>query len=70
MRLTMALPFALRILVPRARDVIDRQGRLALALEHVRRGPFLRHVLDPPDAGTNRLCLQVLVLRFRLAIWV
>ncbi|MDU9004171.1 thiamine/thiamine pyrophosphate ABC transporter permease ThiP [Sedimentitalea todarodis] len=42
----MALPFALRILVPRARQVIDRYGRLALTLGMAGR-PFLRRVLLP-----------------------
>lgn len=42
----MALPFALRILIPRARQVIDRYGRLALTLGMAGR-PFLRRVLLP-----------------------
>ena len=42
----MALPFALRILVPRARQVIVRYGHLALILGMAGR-PFLRHVLLP-----------------------
>lgn len=42
----MALPFALRILVPRARQVVDRYGRLALSLDMAGR-PFLRRVLLP-----------------------
>ncbi len=40
------LPFALRVLVPRARDVVARQGRLALSLD-MQGWPFLRHVLLP-----------------------
>ncbi|MFD3190271.1 thiamine/thiamine pyrophosphate ABC transporter permease ThiP [Sedimentitalea sp. HM32M-2] len=43
---TMALPFALRILVPRARQVIARHGPLALTLGMAGR-PFLRRVLLP-----------------------
>ncbi|WP_424987945.1 thiamine/thiamine pyrophosphate ABC transporter permease ThiP [Microbulbifer sp. S227A] len=42
----MALPFALRILVPRARQVIDRNGRLALTLG-MAGWPFLYRVLLP-----------------------
>jgi thiamine transport system permease protein len=42
----MSLPFALRILVPRARQVIERYGRLALTLNMAGR-PFLRRVLLP-----------------------
>ncbi len=42
----MALPFALRILIPRARDVLARHARLALSLNLT--GPlFLRRVLLP-----------------------
>ncbi|MEO1137975.1 MAG: thiamine/thiamine pyrophosphate ABC transporter permease ThiP [Pseudomonadota bacterium] len=40
------LPFALRILVPRARDVIQRQGKLALSL-NITGWPFLRQILLP-----------------------
>ncbi|MGK7651184.1 thiamine/thiamine pyrophosphate ABC transporter permease ThiP [Roseovarius sp. B08] len=40
------LPFALRILVPRARDIVSRQGRLGLSLGMAGL-PFLRHVLLP-----------------------
>ncbi len=40
------LPFALRVLVPRARDVVARQGRLAVSLD-MQGWPFLRHVLMP-----------------------
>jgi len=49
----MALPFALRILVPRARAVIGDFGRLALSL-NMGRGAFLRLVLWPrmrPQVG-------------------
>lgn len=42
----MALPFALRILVPRARQVVTRYGPLALSLD-MAGGPFLRRVLLP-----------------------
>ncbi|MGD9863950.1 MAG: thiamine/thiamine pyrophosphate ABC transporter permease ThiP [Pseudodonghicola sp.] len=42
----MALPFALRILVPRARAVISDYGRLGLSL-NMGGGPFLRLVLLP-----------------------
>jgi thiamine transport system permease protein len=42
----MALPFALRILVPAARDVVATQGRLALSLD-LRGARFLRLVLLP-----------------------
>lgn len=42
----MALPFALRILIPRAREIIRRHGRLALSLGMAGR-PFIRHVLLP-----------------------
>lgn len=42
----MALPFALRILVPRAREVVARYGRLSLSLG-MAGGPFLRRVLLP-----------------------
>ncbi len=42
----MALPFALRILVPGARQVIERSGRLALTLGMAGR-PFLRRILLP-----------------------
>jgi thiamine transport system permease protein len=42
----MALPFALRILAPRARQVVGRYGKLALSLD-MAGGPFLRRVLLP-----------------------
>jgi thiamine transport system permease protein len=42
----MALPFALRILVPRARAVVDRYGRLGLSLD-MGGWPFVRRVLLP-----------------------
>lgn len=42
----MALPFVLRILIPRTRQVVDRYGRLALSLNMAGR-PFLRRVLLP-----------------------
>lgn len=42
----MALPFALRILVPRACEVVARHGRLALALD-MGGWPFARRVLLP-----------------------
>jgi thiamine transport system permease protein len=42
----MSLPFALRILVPRARQVVDRHGPLALSLGMAGK-PFLRLVLLP-----------------------
>lgn len=42
----MALPFALRILVPQAREVVARYGRLGLSLDMAGL-PFLRHVLLP-----------------------
>ncbi len=42
----MSLPFALRILVPAARDVVDRYGRLGLSLGMTGL-PFTRHVLLP-----------------------
>lgn len=42
----MALPFALRILVPRASEVVERHGRLALSLG-MGRGAFLRLVFLP-----------------------
>ena len=42
----MALPFALRILVPRARDVVMRYGRLGLSL-NMGGGAFLWRVLIP-----------------------
>ncbi len=42
----MALPFALRILIPRAREVIRRHGRLALSLG-MAGGPFIRRILLP-----------------------
>jgi len=42
----MALPFALRILVPRAREIIRRHGRLALSLGMIG-GPFMRRILLP-----------------------
>jgi len=42
----MALPFALRILVPGAREVARGYGRLALSLD-MRGWPYLRHVLLP-----------------------
>ncbi|MEP2680063.1 MAG: thiamine/thiamine pyrophosphate ABC transporter permease ThiP [Sulfitobacter sp.] len=42
----MALPFALRILVPRAREVMARYGRLALSL-NMAGGPFLWRVFLP-----------------------
>ena len=42
----MALPFALRILIPRARDVLARHARLALSLNLTGR-LFLRRVLLP-----------------------
>ena len=42
----MALPFALRILVPAARDVLRQYGRLGVALD-MGRGAFLRLVLIP-----------------------
>lgn len=38
----MALPFALRILVPRARDVLGRYGKLALSLDMTGRSFWLR----------------------------
>ncbi len=41
----MALPFALRILVPAARDVLERHGRLALALNMNNWSFFLRVIL-------------------------
>ena len=41
-----ALPFALRILVPRARDVLQAQGRLGMALG-MQGLPFARRVLLP-----------------------
>lgn len=40
------LPFALRILVPRAKDIVARQGKLALSLG-MSGWPFTRHVLLP-----------------------
>lgn len=40
------LPFALRVLVPRARDVVARQGKLSLSL-NMKGWPFIRHVLLP-----------------------
>ena len=43
---TMALPFALRILVPSARDTVERHGRLALSLG-MGKTAFLRLVLLP-----------------------
>jgi thiamine transport system permease protein len=42
----MALPFALRILIPRAREIIHRHGRLALTLG-MAGGPFVRRILLP-----------------------
>lgn len=42
----MSLPFALRILVPRARQVVDRHGPLALSLG-MAGAPFLRLVVLP-----------------------
>jgi thiamine transport system permease protein len=42
----MALPFALRILVPGAREVAQGHGRLALSLD-MGGWPYLRHVLLP-----------------------
>ncbi|WP_281954922.1 thiamine/thiamine pyrophosphate ABC transporter permease ThiP [Pseudophaeobacter arcticus] len=42
----MALPFALRILVPRAREVMMRYGRLSLSL-NMAGGPFLWRVFLP-----------------------
>jgi len=42
----MSLPFALRILVPQAREVVARHGRLALSLR-MGGGPFLRLVFLP-----------------------
>jgi len=42
----MALPFALRILVPRAQVVVGRYGRLALSLD-MRGWPFVWRVLLP-----------------------
>lgn len=42
----MALPFALRILVPAARDVVTRHGRLALSLD-MTRWTFFTRVLLP-----------------------
>lgn len=42
----MALPFALRILVPRARAVVHRYGRLSLSLD-MRGWPFVWRVLLP-----------------------
>lgn len=42
----MTLPFALRILVPAAREVVDSHGRLGAHLG-MERGPFLRLVLLP-----------------------
>ncbi|MEM7733226.1 MAG: thiamine/thiamine pyrophosphate ABC transporter permease ThiP [Pseudomonadota bacterium] len=42
----MSLPFALRILVPAARDVVDRYGKLSLSLG-MAGGPFTRRVMLP-----------------------
>ncbi|KII17259.1 thiamine/thiamine pyrophosphate ABC transporter permease ThiP [Phaeobacter sp. S60] len=42
----MSLPFALRILIPRVREVLARYGRLSLSLD-MRGGVFLRRVLLP-----------------------
>lgn len=42
----MALPFALRILVPRAREVVERYGKLGLSLD-MGRWSFVRLVLLP-----------------------
>ncbi|MFV1491789.1 thiamine/thiamine pyrophosphate ABC transporter permease ThiP [Phaeobacter sp. JH18-32] len=42
----MALPFALRILIPRVREILARYGRLSLSLD-MRGGAFLRRVLLP-----------------------
>ncbi len=42
----MALPFALRILIPAARDVVSRQGRLALSLD-MSRTSFMTRILLP-----------------------
>jgi len=42
----MALPFAMRILVPRAREVLGRYGRLSLSLD-MRGWAFVRHVYLP-----------------------
>lgn len=46
----MALPFALRILIPRARDVITEQGRLSLILG-MAGWPFVLRVLLPRMRG-------------------
>ncbi len=42
----MALPFAMRILVPAARQAVDRYGRLGLTLS-MAGWPFMRHVMLP-----------------------
>ena len=42
----MSLPFAMRILVPRARDIVERYGKLGLSLD-MARGPFLWRVFLP-----------------------
>lgn len=42
----MSLPFTLRILVPRARDVVEKHGKLGLSL-NMGKGAFLRLVLLP-----------------------
>ena len=42
----MALPFALRILIPAAREIVSRHGRLGLSL-NMQGGPFLWRVLVP-----------------------
>jgi thiamine transport system permease protein len=42
----MSLPFALRILVPRTREILSRYGRLSLSLD-VRGWDFIRRVLLP-----------------------
>ncbi|KIC40650.1 ABC transporter permease [Ruegeria sp. ANG-R] len=41
----MALPFALRILVPAARDALERHGRLALSLNMSNKSFFMRVIL-------------------------
>ena len=42
----MSLPFAMRILVPRARDIVERYGKLGLSL-NMANGPFLWRVFLP-----------------------
>ncbi|MEQ8291923.1 MAG: thiamine/thiamine pyrophosphate ABC transporter permease ThiP [Roseovarius sp.] len=42
----MSLPFAMRILVPRARDIVERYGKLGLSLD-MANGPFLWRVFLP-----------------------